>query len=333
MRNSIVILAVLNCTCLFAQQPLFLRKDTLIFAPDSSYSRSVVRDGENLIFATSKNGVVEFNEETGIPKLLFPPSESGEFRAVMAHDHTIVAMVSGDNGEVVATAQPSQGITAKQVMNEPGVFLDDIAGFKHQIVALGDPAGHEFQIFITDNTLNSYKAIAAPVAIGDEACYAASGTTILFPSASQIAFISGGSAAVRFHVTNNLGETWASVDLPMKKGEGCGPFSMHFTSKKNGMIVGGCYTAPNSSEQSSLYSTDGGKTWNVSETCTGGYRSCVTGTKNMQFACGTNGLDISTDGGRNWKPFDKGNFCALLLEKNFLYATTNKGKCIRYQLR
>jgi hypothetical protein len=58
----------------------------------------------------------------------------------------------------------------------------------------------------------------------------------------------------------------------------------------------------------------------------------VTGNDQFLVACGTNGIDYSLDGGAHWVKLDSGNFCALMLENNRLYATTNKGYCIVYQL-
>jgi len=328
VKNSIAILAVLNCFGFLAQNSYFSRKDTLIFAPDSSYARSVVRDGNNLLFGTSRNGVVQLNEKTGELRTLILESPSGEFRSVITTGNTTIGMVAGDNGEIWSTTATRPFLA----VDKKTLFFDDMDRYGNSVAVLGDPVNGEFSLFLFDLSAGKLQTLNAPKSIKDEACYAASGTTVLHPSASTILFISGGSNAARFHRTDDLGKTWTSVDLPMRQGEGCGPFSIHFTDREHALIVGGCYTSPNEGTKTSLYSTDGGKSWNVSETATRGYRSCVTGNRKRQFACGTNGIDISTDGGKNWKAFDSGNYCALLLEKKTLYATTNKGKCVRYRL-
>lgn len=321
-------MAVLSCSHLEAQDHYFSRKDTLVFAPDSSYARAMERNGRQLIFGTSKNGVVALNEKTGAVEELIPPSASGEFRSVIP-GKTTFGMVSGDHGEIWSsnTAAPFLAI------HQPGLFFDDMDRHRNSITILGDPDAGKFSLFILETGTLKLKVVNGPKAIGDEACYAASGTTVLHPADSTIIFISGGSKAARYHRTDNLGRTWLSAELPMSTGEGCGPFSICAIDGSRVLIVGGCYADPAAKEKTALYSTDGGKSWKNAETPPGGYRSCVTGNKKVQFACGTNGIDISIDGGKNWTPFDRGNYCALLLEKKHVYATTGKGYCVRYRLK
>ncbi len=324
MRNLIVISAVLSPFFLLGQTG-FSSKDTLQFASDSSYSRDIIRVGKELVFATSKNGVIALNEKKEETRQLIPGSPSGEFRSVISDGKTVYGMVSGDHGEVWRTKGKDHLLVSKQA----GMFFDDMARTDHSFVVLGDPVNNEFVLYRIDLTINKVASIEGPQSIGDEACYAASGTTVL-TSGTTIIFISGGSSAVRYHRSDDNGKTWTSTELPMQVGEGCGPFSIHFINEKDGMIVGGCYAKPNE-PATALYTNDGGLTWHT--TTTAGYRSCVTGNENVQFTCGTTGIEISTDKGKTWQPFDKGNFCALLLEKRYLYATTNKGYCIRYKLR
>jgi len=329
VRNLIVILTALNCTGLFAQKPLFTQKDTLAFAPDSSYSRDLFKKGNTIWFATSRNGVVQYNERTKRSNMIIPPSRAGEFRAVEVVGKTCYGMVSGSSGDLWNYENYSNTL----LTSFTGRFFDDIDVSHNSMIILGDPENSEFTLLQLDLRTGNVSSIPTPYALIYEGCFAASGTTVLHPSDSTIMFVSGSAMGARYHRTDNLGKTWeVRNDLPMKPGKDCGPFSIHFTDKEHGMITGGCYTDPNDADSTSLYTTDGGTTWTVSETCTRGYRSCVTGNKKVQFACGTNGIDISTDGGRNWKAFDSGNYCALLLEKKRLYATTNKGKCIRYRV-
>lgn len=328
MRNLIVISAVLSPFFLFAQTG-YSSKDTLVFAPDSSYSRDLVRNGKELVFATSKNGVVALNEKTGETRQLILDSPSGEFRSVVLDGTATYGMVSGDNGEVWL----QEGNFRSLVLNKPGLFFDDMARCGNIVTIIGDPVDGRFQLFQLDLTTKKASPLGiAPIAVGDEACYAASGTTVLQPADSVILFISGGSLVARLHRLDmrKKSSSSASILLPMQTGVGCGPFSMHFINENDGMIVGGCYAAPNE-PATALYTHDGGATWDT--TITSGYRSCVTGNEKVQFTCGINGIEISTDKGKTWKPFDNGNFCALLLEKRYLYATTNKGYCIRYKLK
>jgi hypothetical protein len=284
---------------------------------------------DQLAFATSKSGLVRINEFKTENTALIPASASGEFRDVAFTDKKLIVMTSGENGELLTF----DFCKTNTVLWRAGMFFDAMDDRNGRIVVLADPVSSYFPLFIVDPATAETVEITGPAAIGDEACYAASGTTIEWISDSTIVFVSGGSEAARFHRSDDLGKTWSSYNLPLQTGEGCGPFSLCFISGNHVIAVGGSYTDPSNPAGTAAWSSDGGKTWNVPEKGPNGYRSCVAGTKKFQFACGSNGIDISKDGGKTWQPFDSGNYCALLLEKKHLYATTSSGSCIRYRLK
>lgn len=333
MKNSIICFVLIVHNLIVSGQT-FVQKDTLRFAPDSSYSRAIARFGDDLLFGTSKTGVVLFNETTNSVSTTIPPSASGEFRDLVIYKNRFYGMVSGDNGEL-RTILSSFGRNTE--ISDPGVFYDDITLYKHHVIVLGDPVDGHF--FLRESSLHQLKngkslLIPAITCLPDEACYAASGTTAQVLKNGDYCFVSGGKNAARFHrFSLNDSSTYRCVNLPMTTGEGAGPFSVYFRDNKHGVIVGGNYTQPKDSSGTAVYTTDGGKTWLPSIKMPAGYRSCVTGFKKVLYACGTTGIDYSTDGGKTWNFFDSGNFCALLVEKGVLYATTNKGICIQYLLK
>ncbi|MES2554843.1 MAG: hypothetical protein V4604_01770 [Bacteroidota bacterium] len=330
MRNSIsIFVLIVSSFTTFGQY--WGQKDTLRFAPDSSYSRAIMRYNKtDLLFGTSKSGVIQYNEETKQAKSIFPKNPNGEFRDLALFGKNICGMVSGDNGVIDETMNSS----ATAMVEDPGVFYDDIVRYKDVLILLGDPVQSHF--FLKK----------APISLGptaftlhlptiknqpDEACYAASGTTAQLVGKSDYVFVSGGKQSARFHRFDLLdSSTYFVRDLPMVKGEGAGPFSVCFTDENHGVIVGGNYLQPKDTSGTCVYTEDGGKTWLKATVSPNGYRSCVTGNSTILYSCGTTGIDFSYDGGKTWTLFDTGNYCALLLEKNALYATTNKGVCIRY---
>jgi hypothetical protein len=329
VRNLIAILAIgsLGSSC-YAQTPSFSHKDTLRFAADSSYSRAVARFGKELVFGTSKSGVVALNEQTGTTRTLEPAHRPDEFRDVAVRNGFVYMMTSGDNGLVLYRGSKAGGM----VTSNEGIFFDDLSLNDQAVMILGDPVDGHF--FLQLHTKDSIQSINWITNKPGEACYAASGTTAQFLPDDRYCFVSGGIDAARFHRFNwKTSGDYTVLDLPMVTGEGAGPFSVHFMDAEHGMIVGGNYTQPNDTTGTAVYTTDGGTTWQQAEAFPKGYRSCVTGNKKVQFVCGSNGIDYSTDGGKTWHFFDKGNFCALLLEKKYLYATTNRGYCIRYRLK
>ncbi|MDH4473589.1 MAG: hypothetical protein QE487_13350 [Fluviicola sp.] len=332
MRNSISIFVLLLSS--FAAFGQFSgQKDTLRFAPDSSYSRAIMRfKKDQLIFGTSKSGIIRYNEKNNYVSTVQPRDPNGEFRdLITVGSNNISGMVSGQNGIIVKNTMscfvPS--------IQEEGVFFDDIVVYKKFLLILGDPVNDHF--FLKARPLELQMAYELSPQIPtiknqpEEACYAASGTTAQLVGKSDYVFVSGGKESARFHRFDLTDSTTYFVrDLPMVKGEGAGPFSVCFTDENHGVIVGGNYLQPKDSSGTCVYTEDGGKTWLRSTISPNGYRSCVTGKKNELFSCGTTGIDYSSDGGKTWTLFDTGNYCALLLEKRHLYATTNKGVCIRY---
>jgi hypothetical protein len=68
------------------------------------------------------------------------------------------------------------------------------------------------------------------------------------------------------------------------------------------------------------------------ETQTRGYRSCTHYKNGVLYACGTNGIDFSTDKGKNWKPFMNGTYMAMCTDNYFLYATMPNGSFQIFEL-
>ena len=325
MKNLILLFVLSNWSVSFAQL-FFDHKDTLRFTADSSYARAIIRFNNELVFGTSKTGVISYNERTKKTTTLIQKNSAGEFRDLAVKDDELYAMVSGDDGIVLNYSKNKSHL----LFQRNGLFLDDILLSKNKLYLLGDPINGHF--FITEIALkNEGKDSVIELSNEpEEACYAASGTTACIVN-KNYCFVSGGLTSARFHQVNWQTKECLSTNLPMMKGLGAGPFSLYFQTALNGVIVGGNYLAPSSKTGTACYTNDGGKTWNTSET--NGYRSCVTGNEELLFSCGTNGIDYSSDNGKSWHSFDTGNFCALLLEDNKLYVTTNKGYCIVYQLK
>ena len=328
MKNSIVIF-VLSCLYTTGFSQIACKADTLRFASDSSYSRAIVRYNQELVFGTSKNGVVALNEKNGTTRTLIPENVAGEFRDLLVLRKKLYAMSSTD----IAALIEYENRSIRSLIVEPGAFFDDIVADKTGIALLGDPFPNSFYLKYISNRAESDNVASIYIPnFPDEACYAASGTTAQFLPGGDYVFVSGGPSAVRFFRFNWKDTTQVtSVNLPLAKAEGAGPFSVFFWNDLQGVCVGGNYTKPNETSGTACFTNDGGKTWFAASTL--GYRSSVTGNKKLLLSCGTNGIDYSLDGGKTWSVFQKGNFCALLLEKNTLYATTNRGYCIRFNLR
>jgi len=144
----------------------------------------------------------------------------------------------------------------------------------------------------------------------NEAGFAASGTSIDCIG-NGVAYIGWGGDEVRVFKTTDYGEAWTSQNTPMPKHQtGTGIYSLDFKDEMNGVAVGGNWEYPEC-DSSKIYTNDGGKTWLLSKGIQG-YRSCVTHvTEDTYISTGTNGTDISYDGGKNWQMLDTIGFNAI----------------------
>lgn len=330
MKNLILSLGLIFLSNIGISQKV-ISVDTIRFSADTSYSRIVVRYGKKmLLFGTSKTGVIAVNEKDKSRKVIIPPVNSGEFRDIAVSKDTVYAIVSGNTGIVYKGNLE----TAVPVFSEEGIFLDDISLLDDELIILGDPVEGKFFLKKRNAETGTFNNLDQTVENQkNEGCYAASGTCAQFLNPETYFFVSGGDTSARFHSLNLWSKTTSSVKLPLKTGEGCGPFSLFFWDNLNGAIVGGDYRKSSEASQNACFTIDGGKTWTASEIFPNGYRSCVTGNAKILFSCGTSGIDYSKDGGKSWHFLAKGNFCALLLEKKTLYATTNKGYCLKLKLK
>jgi photosystem II stability/assembly factor-like uncharacterized protein len=80
------------------------------------------------------------------------------------------------------------------------------------------------------------------------------------------------------------------------------------------------------------FSTDGGQSWQASKNPPSGYRSSVIYSKGVYYACGTNGIDYSTDHGQNWLRISTENGLSMCTDKKYLYISCAKGKVLKMKL-
>jgi len=107
-----------------------------------------------------------------------------------------------------------------------------------------------------------------------------------------------------------------AVPIPLARGsEAAGVFSLAFRDGQRGVAVGGDYKKPEVSDGTAAWTIDGGKHWTAAKKPPHGYRSSVAfdSATNSWIAAGTNGSDLSTDGGDPWQKLDNGNWNALSL--------------------
>ena len=97
-----------------------------------------------------------------------------------------------------------------------------------------------------------------------------------------------------------------------------------------GVIVGGNYEKPNEVKETLAFTSDSGETWKLGSGLTG-YRSGVAFVdKKTIVAVGTNGSDLSTDGGKTWKKIGSEEMNSVVAYgKKSIWAVGPKGGVFR----
>ncbi len=274
---------------------------------------------EKVVWASGTGGTVIRTTDAGATwkVMTVPGAEKLDFRDIEAFDDKtayILSIGNGDSSRIYKTADG--GATWKQqfVNQKEAAFFDAIACYdKTNCLAMSDPVeGHYVLIETTDGeTWKEIKSNAMPAARDGEAAFAASGTCLIVHGKSDAYLVSGGDAARVFR-SQDRGKTWKAFNTPIVSGtSGSGIFSIAMWDAKNGVIVGGNYEQPNDAKSNLAFTSDSGSTWTRGEGLSG-YRSGVAHIDAKTIvAVGTNGSDISRDGGKTWTMLDKLNYNAV----------------------
>jgi photosystem II stability/assembly factor-like uncharacterized protein len=243
-------------------------------------------------------------------------AEKLDFRDVEAFGANTAYLLSigeGESSRIYKTIDGGATWKLQFKNTNPKAFFDAFAFWDEAHgIAMSDPVDGKYVLLETldgenwkilgNGLIADYKGMKAMAKEG-EAAFAASGTCILTQGKNNVFLVSGGNDARVFR-SNNRGASWSVANTSFVKGTaGSGIFSIQMIDKKRGVIVGGNYEKPDEITNNLAFTLDGGKTWNLTKGLTG-YRSGVAYVdKTTIVAVGTNGFDVSFDGGKNWKNY------------------------------
>jgi photosystem II stability/assembly factor-like uncharacterized protein len=303
---------------------------------------SVVDD--RVVWASGTRGTVIHTTDGGNTWRVdsIPGASTFDLRGVHGRSAT-VAHVAATSGRIWRTTDGGRSwslryqATDTTMFLDAIVFVDDRTGF-----ALGDPMGGRFVILATRDggeTWSEAPPSSRPEAAEGEAAFAASGTSLVYASPRHGWLGTGGSVARVFRTVDG-GATWsvAPSGIPPRAGSG-GVFSVAFADAQRGVVVGGDYQSPDSSSGTAAVTSDGGATWQPARTLPRGYRSGVAirriGRDTLiAIAVGTNGSDVSRDGGRTWTPLDGSAFNAVqFAPSGTAFTVGGRGRVARLVLR
>ncbi len=317
---------------LFAQQKgKHVATDTIQYSKSSTYARGILLDGERLFVSNADGSVYCHNLTTGRNILIFKLKSINELRDVEKSGDFILAMHSGENGKIARVGlDGANEIIAPEMWQ--GVFLDGMDFIDEHGFMMGDPTNGQFNLFHTNDGGATWTRCEGTVKAKEgEAGFAASGTNVQLLNKNTYVFVSGGTVSNFFKSTDN-GKTWRAVVLPYYPGPSSGGYSMCFSDDKHGVIVGGDYAASTLYMNTCFYTSDGGESWYNAKKTVRGYRSCVYAANGVFYACGTNGIDYSTNNGVDWKPFAEGSYFSMTSTDTQLIATTKNGTVHFFEL-
>jgi len=255
-----------------------------------------------------------------------PGHEDLDFRTIMAFsDTSAIIMNAGPPATILKTVdggrawKPAYRDESGKVFFDSAAFWDSRSG-----VALSDPLEDGCCILRTADGGESWERIPAaglPKMVEGESFFAASGSCIAAFGSDGLCFVSGGQAARAF-LSLDRGKSWRTAALPIMSGTATqGAFSIAALNEGGAFcVVGGDYAKPELNVGTAAYSPDGGLSWRAADAFPpSGYNSCVAclpGTGGLRLlACGTQGSNLSADGGRTWSTLDTESFNVLAFEK------------------
>lgn len=281
-----------------------------------------------------------------------PNADSLDFRDIHVFDEfNVLAMSAGlsQEGKAKIYRTSDGGLQWNVVYNtsQNEVFLNGLAFWDGKFgICQGDPIDGNYFVLTTTDSGKTWKELPKenrPIALENEVCFAASGTSLITTS-KGIAYIgTGGAAFARIIKTTDYGITWEYGVTPMKAGPTSGIFGINFWSKKDGMAVGGDYNQTTKDGQNILLTSNGGKTWKL-QTVTkpaglkesvGMYHktyktwdndSPIGADNHALVAVGPSGTSYTLNYGKTWNFLGTDGFHAVSFAGNTGYAVGANGK-------
>ncbi len=229
-------------------------------------------------------------------------AEGLELRDIEAFDARRAVALSIGEGEasrVLRTEDGGKTWTEAFRNPDPRAFYDCLTFFdsRHGL-AMSDPVDGRFRILSTDDGGRSWQVLPSagmPEALPGEAGFAAGGQCLVSAGPRDVWLATGGGAVARILHSADRGRTWQAAESGIPAGDPAkGVFAVAFRDRTTGLAVGGDYRTGQASPPVS-YTHRSGAAW-------------LPHIRGAALAVGPTGTDVTTDGGRSWRPLEAGSF-------------------------
>jgi hypothetical protein len=328
---KILVVSIFFASSLKAQKIELLTKQDKI----SLRGLSVVND--KIVWASGSNGAVARSTDGGrtFEWITVNDYEKRDFRDIEAFDkNTAVIMAVAEPAIILKTTDA--GKTWKKVFEDStkGMFLDAMDFDGNKGVVIGDPIDKKAFMAFTKDQGNSWQKIEndkGDILKNGEAFFAASGTNVKQLENDKILYVTGGNDSRLFY-----NQKLYALDI-IKGEESTGANSVAVNlSLQHAVIVGGDFKWDTVSTRNCVLVKLGKEpVFSFPQTPPHGYRSCVNYLSNdTLIACGTSGVDVSTDGGMNWKLISKESFhvCQKAKKGNAVFLAGANGRISKLSL-
>lgn len=288
---------------------------------------------------SGENGTVLRTTDAGASWSDVSPTDAQELalRDIEAFDDERAVTLSigpGDDSRIYATEDGGRSWTETFRNAEETAFYDCMAfGSGGRGLALSDPVDGYFRLARTTDYGRTWAVqsdVGMPAAEPGEFAFAASGTCIVSGPGHSYWFATGGVDQPRIFRSTDGGRSWSAMATPLRGGPSAGVYSIDFRDPRHGVIVGGDYAEEANGDDAAAVSSDGGRTWDLSDVPVTGYRSGVAYANGRTvIAVGPNGSDVSFDGGRTWRPFDDDRYDGVQCARSACWASGTDGRVAR----
>jgi photosystem II stability/assembly factor-like uncharacterized protein len=290
---------------------------------------SVVSD--EIIWVSGSRGKVgrSINGGRSWTWLQVPGYEKRDFRDIEAIDsNTAIILAIAEPGAILKTIDGGRSWNTVYADSSKGIFMDAFHFEGRRGTVIGDPLDGTVYLAATTDFGDTWRRIPnTPAVDTGEACFASSGTNIVTLSTGGYLFATGGRAA-------RLNYQGKFYPLPLLQGkESTGANSVAVFGSR-AVVVGGDFANDTiSTGNAALIRLGNVPTIKVPVTPPHGYRSSVAYmTRSTLIACGTSGVDISTDDGQNWQLISKDGYhvCQKAKKGKAVFLAGSNGRIARY---